>query len=286
MLNLGEEMAGRIERSRHEPSLARGRLAAGVDHHFRHRQNVQPAFEGIGDIAKWSVVGVGEVGCCRTRNLEVVMWCPECMTRLDEVPSDDACPTCGGRRRNAAPSPASVSMKVTVPTPTVIVSPDHHRPWVEKWCSIVRALAAIDDAYDGSTLRGNVEVEEFVRRFFVECNDIKDWLIGDFADLPGSVSKTKINGHYFKEPSLTLCNAMANTSKHHTRKPSESEPNPMSAQIHQTSLTAGLSAKVTLASWSHSNPTKSLVDARQLAHDCVESWRDFFAAHGMAEPAC
>ena len=54
VLNLGEEMAGRIERSRHEPSLARGRLAAGVDHHFRHRQNVQPAFEGIGDIAKWS----------------------------------------------------------------------------------------------------------------------------------------------------------------------------------------------------------------------------------------
>jgi hypothetical protein len=179
----------------------------------------------------------------------------------------------------------TIQARVEVPTPGIRITTDVHRPWGEKLCEVVRALAAIDSAYDGEHLASNTEIEDRVRSFFRTCNEMREALIGEIGALPASASKTQINKQVFAVWPLKLCSAMANTTKHHTRQPTLDERDPISAQIAETIITGGKHARVSLRYWSPST-AEQLVDARKLAHECVEAWREFFKKHGIAEPQC
>lgn len=92
-------------------------------------------------------------------------------------------------------------------------------------------------------------------------------------------SKRDINVHRAGSRALQVCNAMCNTDKHHTR----STPSDMTARIRTTSLPPNAGAVVTVeVDWGTNDATKW--DALELAHECVESWRTFFAARGIPEP--
>ena len=105
---------------------------------------------------------------------------------------------------------------------------------------------------------------------------ISEWLNGDLANLPG-VSAKDIRDHTTKAAPFGLAEAMANSYKHHTRKPGTA-----TARIRDTSV-GPAGARVTIeVNWA--TPNASTVDALDLANDCVAAWRSFFKRFGIVEP--
>jgi hypothetical protein len=51
-----------------------------------------------------------------------MMTCPDCGENLNRVPTDQPCPACGGRRRDAMATPAAVAAVATIYSPTVVVT--------------------------------------------------------------------------------------------------------------------------------------------------------------------
>ena len=67
--------------------------------------------------------------CCTSL---VTMFCPDCMQNLDDLPTGDPCPQCGGRRRSAqvfataalvAVSAAPIPRRYHLPGYTLVVTP-------------------------------------------------------------------------------------------------------------------------------------------------------------------
>ncbi len=62
-----------------------------------------------------------------------------------------------------------------------------HRPWSEKWHTVLHALDHVDEIYSGEAhLLGSIEIDRRVTTFFVECDHLRDWMKGDaatFSDL-------------------------------------------------------------------------------------------------------
>lgn len=49
-----------------------------------------------------------------------MMWCPYCGEPLDPVPVDEACPGCGGQRRDAAATPQPIRATIRPLRPTIV----------------------------------------------------------------------------------------------------------------------------------------------------------------------
>ena len=202
------------------------------------------------------------------------MFCPDCNTSLDNVPVDAPCPGCGGGRRSAVARPQTVKATVTIPEPTITVTRADHPPWFEKWWEVVRARDQLDEVYAQRVPAvGNAEVDERVTRFCNECHDMRDWLIGDLT----GVTANEVTRHSTSSPALVVSSAVANSHKHHTRKFGTT-----TARIRETRMTPR-GARVTIeVDWA--TPAANTLDALALANDCVASWRQFFARHGLVEP--
>ena len=157
-----------------------------------------------------------------------------------------------------------------------MVGRDDHRPWFEKWREVLRARDRVDEVYAQRIPNvGNAEVDERVTRFCSECHDMRDWLIGDLSNL-ADVTATDVTSQASSSPPLTMSSAVANSHKHHTRSQGTT------ARIRSTHMTPQGARVVIEVDWA--TPTATDVDALDLANECVASWRQFFASHGVIEP--
>jgi hypothetical protein len=204
------------------------------------------------------------------------MFCPDCDANLDAVPVGDPCPACRGTRRSAIVTPQTAAVSVTVPEPTISVTRGDDRPWLEKWREVLRARDQIALVYAQRVAGvGNAEVDERVTRFCSECHDMRDWLLGDIASLPG-VAEAEVNAHARSTPWLVVASAVANSHKHHTRKAGRT-----TARIRSTHMTP-IGARVSIEiDWATQDA--QTVDALELADACIASWRQFFVSRGIAE---
>lgn len=206
-----------------------------------------------------------------------VMFCPDCRTNLDNIEVDLPCPGCGGSRRSAVAMPATIELKATLPEPTVRVTRNDHPSWVEKWLEVVRLRDQLTGAYaerlDGI---GNVEVDAMVTRFCSECHDLRDWLVGDVAHVPGLTTGV-IDAHVQSSAVLQVSSAVANSHKHHTRRPGTT-----TARIRSTSVTPHGARVEIEVHWASNAAT--VVDALTLANDCLKDWRDFLVRNGVDMP--
>jgi hypothetical protein len=203
------------------------------------------------------------------------MFCPDCNTNLDDVPVDDPCPTCAGVRRSAVVKPEPVRVTATAHAPSIGIGRDDQRPWHEKWREVVRSRDPIREAYTDCRGLGNVDVDARVTRFCSECHDLRDWLKKDLANLPG-VTATDVDNHASQSGPLRISSDVANSHKHHTRKPGMT-----TARIRHTLMTPDNGARVTIeVDWA--TPKASAVDALDLANECVDSWQAFLKQNGIA----
>ncbi len=167
-------------------------------------------------------------------------------------------------------------MTTTFPPVGVKIGRGDYRPWTEKWLLILSRIKALQAVYSGDTHGlGNLEIDSRALDFFVECDHLRDWLEGDLPALP-SITPADIDRHFQSSQALRRCNAVCNSHKHHTRRSGTT------ARIRDTEMTGG-KARVTIeVDWA--SPSAAMVDALDLAEDCVADWRAFFTAFGIAEP--
>lgn len=205
------------------------------------------------------------------------MFCPDCNTNLDTTAVGSSCPGCGGGRRSAVATPATIVARVSMPEPSIRVTRNDHRPWFEKGLEVVRLRDQIMQAYAARVPGiGNVEVDAMVTRFCSECHDLRDWLVGDLATLPGLTAKA-IDAHILSAMPLQVCSAVANSHKHHTRRAGTT-----TARIRSTDMTPNGARVEIEVDWA--SEAAMAVDALRLADECLASWSSFLLAQGIKVP--
>jgi hypothetical protein len=121
---------------------------------------------------------------------------------------------------------------------------------------------AAGDALDVDNLTRRVEC------FFKTCHELGDWIEEEI----GLQAKT-----YAKQPpTLYLCDAVAQTAKHHTRRQPASPITAIVVRLYgdQKGIHADLECK-------NNAGVSGRDDALALADRCVDEWRRFFLQHNL-----
>jgi hypothetical protein len=142
------------------------------------------------------------------------------------------------------------------------------RTWQRKWRDVLHAREAIADVYQGSHL----DVDELTRRiegFFKACHELGDWLEEE-TGLPAT--------RYAKTPpTLELCDAIAQTAKHHTRHQPWTDPI-TAVVVKLFSDKKGIHGDI---AWTSNSGNNGQTDALELADQCIAQWKKFFQKHNL-----
>lgn len=197
------------------------------------------------------------------------MTCPDCGENLDAVPVADDCPGCGGKRRSATVSPAVVETVAVVEDVGVKLTKGDDRPWLAKWRLVLESLKGVEEAYSTPHFSVN-EVEQRALSFFLNCHALAEWLK---TRLPNGITKSDISKYVKKSNVLSACADIANTDKHPKRNHGKT--------AHVREAQTGKTGASILIEVGWGEPDAEHFDALQLATDCLEAWRTFFADHSM-----
>lgn len=198
--------------------------------------------------------------------------CSDCGEALNDL--TQPCPACGSLRQSAAiQATAAIGLAAAV-GPGVSLTFNSNQPWYAQWHKVKQSLTVIEDACLPESYRGNDPVKHAVENFFTNCLDLGDWLWNDPST---SLSKTEIRDFIDNDPSLRICNGMANTTKHRIRKYSEN----MTAKIQ--SITPDPNRTKVLIKWSQETNTNT-EDALDLARRCVTAWEKYLKDKGLQSP--
>lgn len=194
--------------------------------------------------------------------------CAKCGTALNDMPADQFCPSCGSGERHyrvhltdTLRVASSIDLEVSYPL---------NRSWAEQWADVQASYAALQHAYTSGERIDNHELRRLIKNFFTQCWHMWDWLLHDPTT---PVTETLLQAFCNGNGPLSLCNAMANTTKHHTRTGGTT------ARVKSVKLGSSVSALI-----EHSNPPGQ-VDALHLATDCMIQWRQFLAANNIVAPS-
>ena len=198
------------------------------------------------------------------------MFCADCEANLDETLAGEPCRSYDGLRRNAVVSASAALAGVVAMSVGVEIGYGSNRPWQQKWHDIKLDLEVLEATY-----RKDGENNDIVRRqvedFFKDCRELADWL-------KQSAGRPKAMGYVNTNADLKLCDGMAQTTKHHTRKPTNINPDPITARIVKISSGHGVKAEI---GWSSHSGTSGTEDALDLARRCVAAWRQFFHQYNL-----
>lgn len=143
-----------------------------------------------------------------------------------------------------------------------------HRTSQRKWRDVMHARNAIVEVYE----RKGIDVDDFTRRveqFFKTCHELGDWIEEQIGHPAKDYAKSP--------PILELCDAVAQTAKHHTRR--QTRKDPISAVVVELYGDEGRNhADI---SWSKESVPAGRIDALVLADQCISEWRKFFAEHSL-----
>jgi hypothetical protein len=195
------------------------------------------------------------------------MTCSDCGSCLDDVPIGRPCPNCAGLRRDARVMAQTAEVRVVALRPTIAIGYNEHRPWRQKWQDLSLALEQLEGAYATEEGQGNEHIRRMVEDFFETCRELADWLWQDKQN--ANVTKSAAMGFVMGDRHLRLADAMAQTTKHHTRQGSD----PITARI--TEIRVGPDGARAQIGWSRVSGENGSEDALDLARSCVGAWRGF-----------
>lgn len=148
------------------------------------------------------------------------------------------------------------------------------RPWQQKWLDVTDGLEQIQAIYDQNNIDDR-HIRRSVEQFFEDCRDLADWL-------SQAGKKRQAEDHVYSDPDLLFANAMAQTTKHHTRDPGRNpkkEPDPISARVLTIMGSGGNGVRVEIDFVS--NAFNGRKDALDLAQRCVTAWLSFFPQESL-----
>jgi hypothetical protein len=201
-----------------------------------------------------------------------MMSCPDCGEGLDDVAVGQPCPQCGGLRRDASPIAQTATAHIEAFRPTIGIGYTGPRPWQQKWADVLRALEQLEATYTTKEGQGNEDVRRRVESFFEICRELADWL---WQDNGTSLDKPTVMGFVLSDSHLRLADAMAQTTKHHTRTGSD----PITARI--TNILVGPDGASAEIGWSQVSGASGSEDALNLARGYVQAWQSFLKQNGL-----
>lgn len=200
-------------------------------------------------------------------------------TDCGEVLSDLAppCPACGSERQSAAVHARVAMGSATALPATVGLSFNSDQPWYAQWLNVRQHLEAAEAACQPSSYRGNDVVKKSIENFFIQCFHMGDWLWEDQSRT--GLTKPEVCKFIEIEPSLRICEGIANTDKHRVR----SKKGAITARVQ--SISPGSSETQVLIEWSQQGlPRKHTEDALDLARRCVDAWEGYLKDKGLHSP--
>jgi hypothetical protein len=126
---------------------------------------------------------------------------------------------------------------------------------------------------------GNDQVRRVVEGFFKDCRELADWLWQDHEDT--GLDKPTVIAFMMTDPDLRIADGFAQTSKHHTRRGSRLNPDPITARIKDVSV--GPSGSRVFIDWWRPSGAHGMEDALDLARKCVNAWQRFLADRGLTQ---
>jgi hypothetical protein len=193
-----------------------------------------------------------------------MMSCPDCGENLDDVPVGQPCPQCGGLRRDATVVAQPAVAHAEAFMPTVVLGYGDPRPWQQKWQDVLDALQEVENVYTRREGRSTDDVRRVIEEFFKICRELADWLWQN-----AGLAKATVMSCVLNDPHLRLADAVAQTTKHHTRMGSD----PITARI--TEIRSAPEDLGAMIGWSRPSGASGSEDARELARNCVQAWRGF-----------
>lgn len=142
------------------------------------------------------------------------------------------------------------------------------KSWLEQWGQVQRSYMKVQNLYTADV--HNEDAQSVVKDFFIHCWHLSDWLKKDPAT---SVGREDIGALLSTEYDMRVCNAMANTSKHHTLVDGK-----MSVRVSR--MVTQPQAQVTL----EITPVEGEAterDALDLATSCMNIWRRYLKSYGL-----
>jgi hypothetical protein len=163
------------------------------------------------------------------------------------------------------PNPREEVIPITLIMPFKVL-----QPWQHKWQDLLDVLEQIEDVYTRSADTKHATL--FVETFFSRCRELADRL---WQDTRTGLDKSTVMAFIHSDPSLRLADAMAQTTKHHTR----TGTNPITARVSRLNILPD-AADVQIY-WTQPSGADGTEDALDLARRCAGSWRSFFAREGL-----
>ena len=207
------------------------------------------------------------------------------MNTFDQLSS--TCPRCG----QALDIPGAVCLSCGTPHPvgdvvldgagtlsTVLVSVGYgeHRSWLEQWGRVKNDYADIQEAFSTTGIDNQAIANRLVI-FFQACWNLIDHLKND-KSLPSIDHQPR--EEIKTSEAMKICEAMANTSKHHTRW----DPKSATGHIKEINFSGPRITAVIHYKQDGVNGEPHDFDAETVATACMAWWRDFFSKHEIDAP--
>lgn len=169
---------------------------------------------------------------------------------------------------------------VASPPAAVLYLPGRH--WQHKYLDVLADLRVLEAVYslpigEEFTRARAHELSRAAEGFFKTCRELADWIKEETGcDAIRHVRDSQ--GRAFPTP-LQLCDAVAQTTKHHTRAITKQNPDPISATagiVYRGEN--GLQADI---AWHTKQSNTRTVDALELAKKCISQWGSYFQHNGL-----
>ena len=161
---------------------------------------------------------------------------------------------------------------VTAFDASVSVGYNPDRPWQQKWRDVQNGLSGIEQVYAAADINDEV-IRRQVEDFFKGCREMADWV-------KEQAGKPEAMAYVNSDPDLVICDGMAQTVKHHTRRP-QRDPDPLTARVARVHGGGGVRVEI---DWSRPSGASGTEDALDLARRCVAAWESFFQQNNL-DPA-
>jgi hypothetical protein len=148
------------------------------------------------------------------------------------------------------------------------------RPWSNHWYDVQQELRAVEAACQPGANRDNQSLKRSFETFFTVCFHFGDWL---WEDQSTGLTKRQVENFIDSDPALRVCEGLANTKKHRTRR----KMNAMTVVIAEVHYDRTGSRAI--VEWTEMQRSGS-EDALDLARRCVVAWERYLKANGLQSP--
>lgn len=195
------------------------------------------------------------------------------------VSGSPVCPSCGA---TSAAGNVALTGSGTLEAVDVEIGYSEKESWHSKWDDVTRDFEAIEEAF---TIEGtdNRVIRHRLLKFFEDCWHLVEWIKRD-PNLSAAVREKVMKAAWGADP-MVLCEAVASTSKHHTREGHKGQPEKATARVMAVRMPlGGWSPTVKITVWQPETPGPQDHDARTLAADCMSWWRSFIKQNELSVP--